>query len=154
VKIIVVDDREENLENARKQLGALGHEVITLQKSEDHLLWDISAATREGSADLMILDLMMPEEELGIHKEFQTNLEHPYGLFFAIKGAQEGWARTIIVLSAGDRHQGAMPYAYSEIRTGAKGENKKYLRVNECEMHLLSTYKDPKDYVEVLTYIQ
>jgi CheY-like chemotaxis protein len=151
MKIIVVDDREENLESARSQLSALGHDVTTFQSSEYFLQY--SRWGHPEKADLLILDLMMPEETSGVHEQFQTNMEHPYGIFYALDAARGGEAKKIVVYSAGNRHNGAMPMAYSAISRTVHCEPLPPVRINESEVYFLTTSTDPKDYSPILEYV-
>ncbi len=158
MKILVVDDRQANLDQAKTQLTALGHEVVTIDKANEEycLGWRVKYEAKKGNFDLIILDLMMPEDKMaGVHEEFRTRIEHPYGIFFAIQAAQWGCAKKIVVYSAGDRHSGAMPYEYSAISSNVDGSKRTLPIIGKdgCEVYFVNTYKDPKDYTEVLAYI-
>jgi len=157
MKILVIDDKKSNIDQAVLELTEAGHEVIVPKILEGcGVAMSVGHALFTGHYDLMIIDLMMPEDPIGVHEEFQTGAEHPYGLLFALYAAQQGTAGEIVVYSAGDRHNGAMPYDYSRISSSVDNTDrgsKKSLMMGKTKVHFLSTWKDPKNYTAVLAYL-
>jgi len=115
MKILIVDDRIENLEAAKKQLSE--HEVFVAQTLQEarSILVDFNVINQIG-IDVVMTDVMMPAEEHGMGKKGEKYIGElvPVGLVVALLALGCNVSRVCIV-SDTNHHDHPVAWALDSI---------------------------------------
>jgi len=108
-KILIVDDKQQNIEAAIDQFSSFDVELITVKG------FGPVAELLKNGFDMVFTDLMMPAESDGIpgnHSEIGK--EVPYGLLIAIMAKNAG-VKTVAIMTDISHHSGPIPWAVNQI---------------------------------------
>jgi len=127
VKILVLDDKEENRAKARELFQGKNVDLTCVDC--------FSTATtllNKITYDIVLTDLMLPGEKNGINKDNpQIGQETPYGLVLAIMAKNLG-IDNVAILSDINHHSGPIPWAMDKL-LGEKSFLKVYTHKNWLE---------------------
>ncbi len=93
-RILIIDDEESVRATLRKILDAAGHDVVEAEDGEAGL-----ERYRENPADVVILDIIMPQME-GIEMILTLKQEYPEAKIIAISGGGQIDKRTLLTWAA------------------------------------------------------
>ena len=142
LRILVIDDKPENLQDAINQIGE-EYEITTASSYEEarELLSPKIFIEPKGwqpnpqKFDILLTDLFMPVVEKHVENQKDKNKEHPYGLIFIFMAIASG-IKMIGVVSSENHHHNAFLYAVEPIT-----KNKQY-----GEIILVGSYADGPGY--------
>lgn len=115
IRILVVDDSQENLNRAR--LDFANKNVVLICCSTFSVAADLLSLKAEGVApfDIVLTDLMMPGEARGVYKDSpEIGKEVPYGLVLAILAKNKSVPHVAIMTNV-NHHSGPIPWAMDRI---------------------------------------
>jgi len=117
VKILVVDDDQENLERARKQFFSRDAKLTCCS------LFSVAAdLLHERYYDVLLTDLMLPGEPNGISEEnVEIGQDMPYGLVLAIMARNKGM-RNVAILTDIGHHSGPIAWAMDRLLLGPQSD--------------------------------
>lgn len=133
MKILVIDDKQENLEIAKKQL--MGHEVTTASSYDeaekylagklphiyacgrwDHVGYDKDNKLNKYEFDIILTDLFLPASTKGT--SYKTSEEVPYGLVIAMTALRLGIP--VAIVTDTNHHAHPILWAMDMINTTKK----------------------------------
>ncbi|MCX6793216.1 MAG: response regulator [Candidatus Falkowbacteria bacterium] len=136
MKILIIDDNNDNLEAAKKLLT--DHEVITAnsyEAAEELLIGDDHFSRRKDSNvpvenfDLVITDLFMPASPTGLGDKSMAGQETPYGFVLALLCLRLG-INKIAIMTDSNHHKNPISWALDNLG----GNDSKPFKVNETTM--------------------
>jgi CheY-like chemotaxis protein len=109
-KILVVDDKDENINAARNQFAHKNVELICCSKFST-----ASKLLKEQKFDMLLTDLMMPGESMGIsHNNPEIGKEVPYGLVLCLMAKNHGVSH-VAILTDINHHSGPIASAMDNL---------------------------------------
>ena len=155
MKLLVIDDNQENLESAKKQLA--GHEVTTCNSEKEAYLEYLWCLKKEKAIefDVLLCDLMLPAGRYtsGDSAELLAGKIHMSGLILCMLAAKHGIKKVGLVTSEW-HHKNPVGSLLGDLGRGTKrGEEKHILRVEDSELVINVSSEAEKPWKETLDYL-
>lgn len=117
IKILIVDDNQENLERAKKEFSGRNVKLTCCS------LFSVAAdLLHERSYDVLLTDLMLPGEPNGIGEEnAEIGKDTPYGLVLAIMARNKGM-KNVAILTDISHHSGPIAWAMDRLLFGTQSD--------------------------------